>query len=240
MKIKKSIVFGIRSIMGEVLVQLSPKQLRNLSSLVCHAQQGDHLRGMQESSVDWRTKCGLVADSLLTSVFFSDEDDAGAHVVLSHADISKLKKIISTTRKGLVCKIAWQIWECQSYQSMINTGIISLPDWEHTYLIDIPLLRERDDLSPIYSIQAVAGVYQCMIQKHLSSWLWSHLDVLTQSFDRKTTMSGDFLNHWISDLVGCPAALQKTDQYVGQLISCSTYGYDSVSVVKRLREFIFI
>jgi len=96
------------------------------------------------------------------------------------------------------------------------------PDFEHTYLINIPK-NSNPEL-----IQAAYKLYPCTTKSINFQFLEKHLSYL-QYFDRNTILKGKELQEWITlsnfGVAGC-----ENESYIGQLISFTCYKYWSDNI----------
>jgi len=211
-----------------------------MTSLCVHLDNGDPLHGpctcllsRSADAAQETTRCGLVAESLLTELFLGTTD-AGEATLLHRLDLDKLDSLMC---KDIVCKVVWMIWEKHVFEESQISGNYVAPYLEHTYLIDLASARTG---SSAYLIQAAFGLFHSSVAPISDSYLWKHLEYL-EKFDRKTVLSGKLLRQWIldSNFIEFPESCRGLQQLEGKefygMTTFTGYAYDKEEAAKRVQ-----
>lgn len=181
------------------------------------------------------TRCGVIADLCLNSLYFSSEEELERSSVIYHLDSEILQKLMK--RKEMVCKVIWAVWEKEQFDLHKASGDFLMPVYEHTFLVDLAAARYSS--GDAYIIQSAFETYPCSVQPVSFEFLWEHLRYLHQ-FDRSTPLEGKSLSEWIEKGLflnqlapNTPFKSLEGKEYIGQLISFTGYSYNLHAAVSR-------
>lgn len=224
----------------------SKKQdLEPISALITHLDNGDRLgescRCSLKNNPKDLTRCGVVAESFLNCIYFPSEEELGGNIAIHHFDMALLQKKIKL--KSLVCKIIWQVWEKELFESDQTVGKVSMPAYDHTFLLDLAPAKISENAERYgYIIQAAFDMYGGSVQPVTSEFIWERLKYLNK-FDRNTVLNGEELSNWINDSVFLnrnekDSALESFEgkKFIGQLVSFTGYSYNPEAAMSRLHK----
>lgn len=219
---------------------LSKQNLSNLSNILINLDNEfveEYMNFLLKKKEIDISRCGIISEIFLNNVYFSSKDDLQNNIIMHNLNIELLKN--RSKVKNFICKISWSIWEKDKFEFSKKSGIFEIPSFEHTYLIDLPIIGFSKHMDA-YIIQSAFEIYDCQIHKINQEFLWDHLNFLSK-FDRTTILDGNLVSKWIQNSLFINQENIKSFSdtlFIGQIISFTCYCYDSESGIRRLNNII--